>query len=181
MKTISFLLAVFVIPIIFVSCNKDELDYADESIIINSEPDISIYKTNGDYFQFVYIGIDSIENITMSPAYTAISPFINIDKNGNVIYTQRWKLKTGYIVCKEMRYKDMAFTNITFQELIEYTNNNGGDIPDNWFKTRIIDKNPFTEYYWFDGLNHQTQEFTLGQINKMIETGTIETVFKKIK
>ena len=45
MKTISFLLAVFVIPIIFVSCNKDELDYADESIIINSEPDISIYKT----------------------------------------------------------------------------------------------------------------------------------------
>ena len=181
MMTMTFLLAVFAILIIFVDCNKDELYYSDESIIVNSEPSISIYKTNGDYFHYVYVGIDSIDNITMSPAYTSNSPFINIDKNGNITYTQRWKLKSGYIVCKEMEYNNMAFTNITFQELIEYTDKNGGDIPANWFKSRIIDKEPFTEYYWLGGLNHQTQEFTLGQINKMIENGTIETVFTKIK
>jgi hypothetical protein len=181
MKTITFLLAVFTISIIFVSCNKDELDYTDESIIVNSEPSISIYKTKGEYFNYIYVGIDSVENITMSPSYNSNDPCIRIDSHGKVTYNQRWKLKSGYTVCKEMRFNDMAFTNITFQEVIEYTDKNGPDIPDAWFKSRIIDKDPFTEYYWLGGLNKPIKEFTLGQINDMIEKGTIETVFTKIK
>lgn len=174
-------MAVFVIPLIIVSCNKDELDYADESIVVDNVPAVSIYKTNGDYFNYIYVGIDSIENITMYPAYNSSDPRISIDSHGSVTYNQRWKLKSGYTVCKEMRFDDMAFTNITFHELIEYTDKNGSSVPVSWFKSRIIDKNPFIEYYWLGGLNHQTQEFTLGQINKMIENGTLETVFTKIK
>jgi hypothetical protein len=181
MKTITFLLTIFAIPIFFISCTKDELNYADESIVIDNVPAISIYKTKGNYFDYLYVGIDSVENITMSPSYNSNDPRISIDSHGKVMYNQRWKLKSGYIVCKEMRYNDMAFTNITFQELIEYTNKNGADIPVAWFKSHIIDKDPFTEYYWLGGLDHPRKEFTLGQINKMIETGTLETIFTKIK
>lgn len=181
MKTIHFSLLIFSISIIMGGCKKDKMDYADESIVIDNIPAISIYKTKADYFQYIYVGIDSNENITMSPSYNSNDPRISIDSHGKVTYNRRWKLKSGYIVCKEMRFDDMAFTNITFQELIDYSDNNDPSIPDSWFQTRIIDKDPFEEYYGLSGLSQQTQEFTLGQINKMIEDGTLETVFTKIK
>lgn len=181
MKTLKLLLTIFSIPIFFVSCTKDELAYADESIVIDNVPAISIYKTKSDYFNYIYVGIDSIENITMSPSYNSNDPRISIDSYGKVTYNQRWKLKSGYIVCKEMHFRDMAFTNITFQELIEFTDKHGPDIPVSWFKSRIIDKDPFIEYYWLGGLFNPRREFTLGQINKMIENGTLETVFTRFK
>lgn len=180
MKTISFLLGVFAIPIIFVSCNKDEIDYADESIIVNSEPSISIYKTKNDYRNFIAVIIDSFDNVVAYPVYNLNSPSISIDSKGIVKYKNRWFLKSGYIVEKEISY-DKVFTNITFQEQVDFIKSSGNVITGDWYRPRIIDKQPFKEYYWLNGLNHQTQEFTLGQINKMIENGTIESVFTKIK
>jgi len=180
MKTISFLLAVYAISIIFVGCNKDEIEYTDESIIVNSEPSISIYKTKQDYRNFIAVSIDSAGNVVVYPVYNLNSPSISIDSKGVVKYKNRWFLKSGYIVEKEISY-DKVFTNITFQEQVDFITSSSNDITGDWYKSRIIDKQPFTEYYWLDGLNHQTQEFTLGQINKMIENGTIETIFTKIK
>jgi hypothetical protein len=180
MKTISFLLAVFAISIIFVSCNKDELDYADESIIVNSEPSISIYKTKQNYRNFIAVSIDSVDNVVIYPVYDINSLSISIDRNGVVKYKNRWFLKSGYIVEKEISYENV-FTNVTFQEQVDYIKSTGNEITGDWYRPRIIDKQPFTEYYWLGGLGHPIKEFTLGQINKMIETGTIETVFTKIK
>lgn len=182
MKTISFLLSFMSIPFIFLSCKNDDISFANENTIVSNQPEISIYKTKNDYFNYLYVGVDSVNNITMIPSYSSTDSRISVDNKGKVTYTQRWRLKSGYIVCKEMSYGNMAFTNITFQELIEYSDSNGGKSPEsNWFQSRIIDKNPFTEYYWLKGLNEPYKEFTLGQINEMILSGTIETVFKKIK
>ncbi|GAB1415026.1 hypothetical protein MASR2M117_04320 [Paludibacter sp.] len=140
---------------------------------------MAIYKTNSDYFKYIYVGIDSSENITSMPIYHSNSPFIITDKKGNVTYTQRWKLKQGFIASKEMSYS-IAFTNITFKELVEYVDKNGGDIPGSWFKSRIIDNNPFKNYYYTNG-EYYSKGLTLGEINDMIENGTLEIVFKKVK
>ncbi|GAB1415027.1 hypothetical protein MASR2M117_04330 [Paludibacter sp.] len=184
MKTRIFILTFLSFFIIFLSCNNDELNFADENIVIDNLPAISVYKTKKNYFDYVYVGIDSVDNLTMIPAHTSTDSRIFVDAKGKVTYTLRWRLKSGYIVCKEMHYKDMAFTNITFQELIDVTDSNGGKSPESsWFKSRIIDRDPFTEYYWSGTLTYGSsyKEFTLGQINDMLENGTIETVLKKIK
>lgn len=181
MKTISIILTFLSLPFIFLGCKNDELDFANENIVIDNQPSISVYKTKNNYFDYVYIGVDSIGNITMTPSYSSTDSRFIVNDKGKVTYTQRWRLKSGYIVCKEMNYDKMAFTNITFQELVEHTDSIGFDAPISWFQSRIIDRDPFTEYYWLGGLNKPNQDFTLGQINNMIENGTIETLFKKIK
>jgi hypothetical protein len=181
MKTISFILTFLSLPFIFLSCKNDDLGFANENTVIDNQPSISIYKTKNNYFDYVHVGVDSVGNITMTPSYTSTDSRIIVNNKGKVTYTQRWRLKSGYIVSKEMSYDKIAFTNITFQELVKHTDSVGGDIPKSWFQARIIDSNPFVEYYLLSGLNKTNQEFTLGQINKMIENGTIETVFKKIK
>ena len=180
MKPLKLLIAVLVIPIIFCSCKKESLDIDNENIILRLDPPgVAIYKSNGDYFKYVYVGIDSSKNITNTPAYNSNSPFIVTDNSGNVTYTQRWKLKHGFIASKEMTYS-IAFTNVTFQEQVEYVDKNGGDIPVSWFNSRIIDKNPFTDYY-YSKAGYPAKEITLGELNKMIENGSLETVFTKIK
>ena len=174
--TIFFLITFF----LFSNCNKNKIEFADENIKVNNEPPgLAIYKTNSDYFDYVTILLDSNNNIVMTPAYNSNDTRITFDENGKVIYKLRWRLKSGYIVCKEMSF-ERIFTNITFQELIEYVDENGNDIPDIWFEQRIIDKNPFIEFYYLQG-EFPAQEFTLGDINKMIEEETLETIFTKIK
>ncbi|MEI7501254.1 MAG: hypothetical protein WCK84_12515 [Bacteroidota bacterium] len=180
MKGKSLILAVLIIAIILACCKKEKTEPNNQNIVLTTEtPGFSIYKTKADYFNCVFVGIDSNENITMTPAYNSNSPFILKDENGNIFYTQRWKLNQGYIVSKEMSFP-IAFTSITFQELVEYTDKNGGDIPISWFNSRIVDKNPFTEFYYTKNLN-PPREITLGEINKMIEDGTLETVFTRIR
>ena len=170
------------IILLFANCKKDKLEFADKSIIVNNSPNISVYKTNNDYYNYVVVKLDSLGNITQSPAYCSKNDPRVTYQNGNKGYAHRWKLKSGYIVDKGM-WHDKIFTDISIQEFIEYADkNNICAMPDSILKQRIIDTNPFQEYYWLDGLfGEEYQEFTLGEINEMIENGTLETVFTKIK
>jgi len=46
---------------------------------------------------------------------------------------------------------------------------------------RIIDTDPFISFYNLNGINKAEKTFTLGELNDMIENGTIEDYFEKLK
>lgn len=75
-----------------------------------------------------------------------------------------------------------AFTDITFTEYLRYNEKHGIDHwPDELLWPRIIDKDPYTELYSIGCLDCAEKIFTLGEINKMLEEGTIEEHFTKLK
>ena len=67
--------------ILLSNCNKNETDYYNESMIVDNFPWLSVYKTNGDYIDFIHIRVDSNDVITMSPSYNANSTRIYIDND----------------------------------------------------------------------------------------------------
>ncbi len=184
MKSKIFKLYLVVLLLLFlgVSCQKDDFEYADESIMVySSSPGIAIYKTRGDYFNFVDLNVDSLNNITMVRSYIIGDPRVLIDKNGNMTFSNRWRLKNGYIVATEVWLK-YSFTNITIKEYVDYTTkHNSGAWTDEMLLPRIIDKDPFLTYYYLSGLYQGEKKFTLGELNNMIENGTIEKQFTKLK
>ena len=171
-----------IIVILLANCKKSNIDYYDESKIVNNTPGLSIYKTNGDYIDFIHFQLDSNNIITMSPCYKPTnSSRIIIDKDGNVHQNFRYKLKSGYIVSNNANIS-YTYTDITFQEYFDITNESGEwYIPNSLLKQRIVDRNPFTEYYYLNGLNGNYREFTLGEINDLAEEGNLESVFTKLK
>ena len=138
-------------------------------------------KTVGDYFNNISVEILSSGQLNAIPDYTLASPSIKIGANGAITPNYRWRLKSGYIIDQGSN-TNKVFTSITFQEYVEYNEKNQvAGWPSNLIEPRIIDKNPFMEFYYYDGLNKAEKLYTLGEINKMIEDGTLETVFKKLK
>ena len=61
------------------SCQKDEIEYADESLEISSYPWITIYKSKNDYFNYVDIQITEAGKINAVPSYSVKDPRISID------------------------------------------------------------------------------------------------------
>jgi hypothetical protein len=162
-------------------CQKDDFEYADENIEIYSSPGLAIYKTRGDYFNLVDLKLDSLNNTTMVRSYITGDPRVLIDKDGNMTFNNRWRLKSGYIVAKEV-WLEYSFTNITLKEYVDYTTkHNSGAWTVEMLLPRIIDRDPFLTYYYFNGLYQGEKKFTLGELNEMIENGTIEEQFTKLK
>ena len=73
-------------------CQKDEIEYADESIEIASHPWITIYKTKGNYIDYVDIQITEEGKMNAVPSYNLEDPRISIDAKGNVKQNFRWRL-----------------------------------------------------------------------------------------
>jgi hypothetical protein len=162
-------------------CEKDEIQYADEGIEVSSSPNISVYRTKSDYFNLISLQLLPTGQLNAIPSYTKDDSRIKVDANGKISPNTRWRLKSGYIVDKES-YINRVYTNITFQEYVDYnTKNKVAGWPDDLIEPRIIDKDPFIEYYILDGLNKEVKTYTLRDINEMIENGTLETVFTKLK
>ena len=156
------------------SCQREEMEYADENIEITFEHDISIYKTRGDYYNYVYVQITEEGKLNAVPSYTLSDPRISIDDKGNAEQNFRWRLKSEYIL-------DKVFTDITIREYVEYNSAHKIAVwPDSLILPRIIDRDPFIEYYHSDG-TRLPEAITIGEINDMIENGTLETVFTKLK
>ena len=163
------------------SCQKDETELADESIEISTFPGIAVYKTNGSYLNNISVQITPEGKLNAIPAYTLSDPRIVVDRKGNIKVNFRWLLKSGFIVDTET-YLNNVFTNISVQEYVDWNTDHGvAGWPNNLIEHRIIDKNPFTEFYFYDGVNKTPKTFTLGEINEMVEKGTLETVFTKLK
>ena len=182
MKSTIFKLCPIVLIFLFMgaSCQKDEIEYADESISISSWPAISVYKTKGDYFSNITVGIDDKKAISSYPDYNVKSDNVLVNKNGEYNFKYKWLLKSGYIVVQGGDF-NCAVTNISLTEYINFNE----PFKTNWdtvmLAARIIDKNPFTEFYYLNGTNKPHVIFTIGEINDMIENGTIEEQFTKLK
>ncbi|NOY96575.1 MAG: hypothetical protein GXO81_09400 [Chlorobi bacterium] len=174
--TAIFLLLLF----IGAGCKKNEIEIADESIVVDNYPGVSVYKTNGNYFNYISIKFNDDGELGGTPYFTSQSSGISIDAKGNVSYNRRWLLRSGYIVCSEISRKDV-FTDITYTEYYNYCIKNKKSYTAEMFRSRVIDENPFIEYYYSTGFNKKYKEFTLGEINQMIENGTLEEHFEKIK
>jgi len=182
MKTIILKISalILLIALIGAGCEKDKIEYDDESIEISTLPNISIYKTNNDYFYNIAL-VNSNGQLTAIPAFITNDPLLKIDSDGKLSSNFRWRLKGGYVIDKES-YINRVFTDVTFQEYVEYnTENKITSWPTTRIEPRIVDKDPFLEYYYYDGINKAEKIYTLGELNKMIEEGTLETVFKKLK
>jgi hypothetical protein len=162
------------------SCQKDELEYADESIIVSNNPGVSVYKMNLDYLDKVRVEVttEGLNKVLALDDKNLDS--YNIDSKGNLMPKYRHLLKSGYIVGGDG--SKASFTDITFTEYYKYNKENGVSCwPDELIRPRIIDNDPYVEYYWMGCLNCTIKEFTLGQINDMIESGTLEEHFTRIK
>jgi hypothetical protein len=181
LKILKLYALVLLLIFIGASCQKDEFDHADENMEISSIPGISIYKTNNDYFNNISVQITEEGQINAIPDYIESDPRIIVDNNGTVRVNFRWRLRNGYIVDKEV-FLNAAFTDISIQEYVDWnTKNNVAGWPASSIEPRISNKNPFTEFFYFDGMNKSERIFTIGEINKMIESGTLETVFTRLK
>lgn len=182
MKTTIFKFNTFILllALIGAGCEKDGIEYAAESIEISSLPGISIYKTNKDYSDKLAIGLDSEGNISQTPLFGNDPKVVKKNSNGDYILLRRYLLKSGYI-CEDI-YLDEAFTDITITEMVlSFEKYDTKYWSAERYKSRVIDKDPFSEFYYLDGINKPEKKFTLGDINKMIESGTLETVFTKLK
>lgn len=182
MKSTIFRLSPVVLLFLFLgaSCQKDEIEYADESISISSWPAISVYKTKGDYFNNITVGLNDKKGISSYPDYNEKSDNVFVNEKGEYNFKYKWLLKSGYIVVQGGDF-NCAVTDISLTEYINFNE----PFKTNWdtvmLAARIIDKNPFTEFYFLNGVNKTPKTYSLGEINKMIENDTLETVFTKLK
>lgn len=182
MKSKLFKLSMVVLLFLFLGagCQKDEIEYADENIEISSYPGISIYKTKGDYNDKLTVCLDTAGNITCTPLFGNDPSIVSKNKNGEFRLNRRHFLKSGYIT--EDISLNRVFTDITITEMVKsFTEFDRGYWSPERYLSRIIDRDPFLEFYHFDGIGKEVRIFTIGQINDMIENGTLETVFTKLK
>lgn len=162
------------------SCHKDEFEYADENIEVYSSPGISIYKTKGDFFNNITVGLNANKEISSYPDYHEKSENVLVNKNGDYSFKYKWLLKSGYIVERGGDFNS-AVTNISLTEYINFNEPFKTNWDSEMLASRIIDRDPFLTYYYLNGLYQGEKKFTLGELNDMIENGTIEEQFTKLK
>jgi hypothetical protein len=179
-KNLKLTTVVLVLLFMGTSCQKDEMEYADEKIEISSWPAISVYKTKNDYFNNITVGINDKKDIRSYPDYNIKSDNVFVEKDGEYKFKYKWLLKNGFVVEKGGDF-NCAVTDISLTEYINFNE----PYKTNWdtilLKARIIETDPYTKFYFHNGINKTPRTFTLGEINDMIENGTLETVFTKLK
>jgi hypothetical protein len=153
-------------------CGKGESDLGPRS---------SIYKTKGDYLNYVHIWAG-----TRAPnIYTVKDGRIKIE-GGDTISANRLKLIDGYIFAEEANPSDY-FTDITFAELTGYNENHPDLFPKDSMFERVIDEEPYLEFYidkaYEFGISN-LDEFdllTVEQLNEIIQNGELEKYFDRVK
>ncbi len=176
-------LSLCIILLIFIlsfSCDKieTEADY----------PGVSIYKTKGDYFNLVDIGMKGDEiyrtNSFWNGRYNSYH-FIEF-KDNDTLYSNRYKLPNNFILDSEADARHDVFLNITHKEhlKIEVLNSEMGigvAVPDDTLRKHIIDKDPYTEFY----INKTDVKLLYLsdslEIKELILNGEIDKYFEKVK
>ena len=133
---------------------------------------IIIYKTNADYSEYVNIwGKHHVQ-------YYELSGRLNFDNN-DTIYRYRWELEQGYIAEGSEIWHTDYFTNITIKEIYRYN----GVFPSDSLKARIIDKNPFVEFYVDDkdSFCRIPKVEVIDKLNEVIRNGEMEKYLNRLK
>ena len=161
--------------------NIGKIKNANDTIVVSNHPGVSIYKTKADYFNYISVEVLPDGRLNRIPDYLLTDRRIKVDQKGKITPDFRWYIENGYIVDLE-GYSDASFTDINIQEYVDYNaTHKVACWPDELIKPRIIDTNPFTEFYYMGCLDCKVIKLTLGEINEMIKNGTIEKYFTKLK
>jgi len=148
------------------------------------KPGISIFKTRGDYFDLVTIGMKGEEVFRTSAYLLEVGKFIIT--NSDTVYRNRIRLINGYILASEADERYDVFLNLTFKQHMSLEKNYPGGIPHDTLKKYIIDKDPYTEYYrdMSDPRKfsfNRIEDIDTTVINRIIKEGKIEEFFRRIK
>ncbi len=164
------------------SCEQEPLEIADENIEVGNLPGFSIYKTKGSYFNYLSFKLNPDGTPNAIPDYDLSYPdLFQYYPDGRVKPRFRWYLESGYVVSGENWVTDV-FTNITVWEYANnYQKNNYSYWDHKSLIRRIIDKNPYKEFYYYDAYKKGTHTFTLGEINLIMKSGKALEYFEKIK
>ena len=144
------------------SCVKTEAQY----------PGVSVYKTRGDYFDKITVGINDKDKIFRGP----FDSF-----KDDTIPKNRARLINGYVLDAEGDLKYDAFLNMSIREYNNWLEEYDMDyLPNDTAWKYMLDKDPYIEYYrakdrdMFIGLD------TTG-LNQIILDGQLEKYFNKLK
>jgi hypothetical protein len=166
-------IAIIAILSLGISCDKFKADTQYNGV--------SLYKTKGDYFDKVTVGIKKDENriFRTSDAYEKV-----IITETDTIPKFRAKLVNNYVLDGEGDHLYDAFLSLTFKKLIVWEDQYGRTsfIADTAWKY-VIDKDPYLEFYrakdnkmfQIDGL------LDTAGLNQIIMEDGIDEFFTKLK
>ena len=143
MKTKIIIVSIFLLVCLIVAgCNiigDSENDYAG----------IAIYKTNGDYFNLVDVGMKGDKFIRTESFWN--SRYNTFDKmkvvENDTIYVNRYKLAGGYILDLEAVECYDVFLSLTFKEYLLKEIGMGQNLSHDTLREYILDANPYIEFY----------------------------------
>lgn len=146
---------------------------------VPTSPGISIYKTRGNYYELVTIGMKG--NRIFRSSYT--SELYKFDYTGNdTVYKKRARLINGYVLDTESSDEYDVFLGLTFKEYMRKETKYGYLPHDSLYKY-IIDKGPYTEYYR-EKIYEMSEGFSISDtaaINELIRKGELQKYFNREK
>jgi hypothetical protein len=161
---------------IFNSCDDLEVAY--------NEPGISIYKTNGDYFELTKIGMKG-ELIYRYDSYSQDFGELTCKLliiGDDTVYRYRARLQDGYILDAEADERYDAFLSLSYKEyLIKEQYNIDNCLPLDALRKYILDKDPYNVFY---RNKTKIKRFTIAdslEIDEIIRGGQIDEYFEKRK
>jgi len=132
-------------------------------------PPTNIYKTKGDYYNLVPIGLS--ENKSQILMYPDIR---DVYYKGQLAYPTR--LNQGYLLDNRGIFKTSAFLNITYEEYSK--------LPNTPSTTElfgmILDGSPFTEFYYCGDRYQFNEDNEVAEINAIIDSGQLSKCRKLI-
>lgn len=184
------LIVLLLIGGIFVSCAKEDgITFKETPKGYDEIPYYSVYKTNADYSNYVYMS-----KTNQIPYKPNLKDTLNISGIGEN-YIKWWKgqplTKDYYFIPFELNPESIKYTDVTYEEYDNLYNvfPSNGDIDSlrllETMDKRIIDIDPFLEYYRFQfndkklctivdsSILHMEPNFE--KINELIETGEFFT------
>lgn len=150
----------------------------------DTAPGLSIYKTKGDYFNYVSVSKEGDRIIFRpgyyNPRYNTVDTRLKISDT-DTIYTRRAKLIDGYVISAEIG-EESVFVDFTFAEYLKFEIENDGGIPsDSLLLASILDEDPFIELYYDSNRPRKYEISDTALINQMIIDGELEKYFERIK
>ena len=147
---------------------------------VPTSPGISIYKTQGDYYDLVTIGMKGDK---IFRTYHLIDDQGRFNYTSNdTVYKRRARLINGYVLDTESSNEYDVFLSLTFKEYMRKETKYGYLPHDSVYKY-IIDKNPYTEYYR-EKISEMSEGFSISDtavINELIRKGELQKYFNREK
>lgn len=180
MKTTFLKISVFILLFSFLGagCKKEDeedLSYLDYSKALSTPPAFAIYKTKKDYFFNVSVN-PMQNNYIMSPELKEGGSGITLYK-GKYYYTERYRLNDNYIASFAVE-SDSYFTSLSYDEYIRENLAPVVGVINPKVLNGIIDRDPFTEFYY---TSSYYIGFTIDELNQLIKEKKLEKYFTKIK